>query len=131
MSSNLLAAAALALTLCASVAGEITPAAQQFQQEVAEHFTEGDGAPTGPVQLVECAPGGATRAFASGQWHEFRSGHWSLNAALNPPNNNRFVFAGQHGQPLEAVIPWREVQPDPARRSYELGDQSPSLRQRR
>ncbi len=109
MSSNLLAAAALALTLCASVAGEITPAAQQFQQEVAEHFTEGDGAPTGPVQLVECAPGGATRAFAFGQWHEFRSGHWSQNAALNPPNNNRFVFAGQHGQPLEAVIPWREV----------------------
>jgi hypothetical protein len=109
MSSTLLGGAALGLTLCASLAADFTPAAQQFQQEVAQHFTERDGAPTGPVQLVECTPGGTNRVFAAGQWYEFHNGHWNPNAALRPQNDSRFVFAGQQGQPLEAAIPWREV----------------------
>jgi hypothetical protein len=109
MSSTLLGGAALGLTLCASLAADFTPAAQQFQQEVAQHFTERDGAPTGPVQLVECTPSGTDRVFAAGQWHEFRNGRWSLNAGLKPQNDSRFVFADQQGQPLEATIPWREV----------------------
>jgi hypothetical protein len=106
---TLLTAAALALTLCASVAADFTPAAQQFQQETARHFTEKDGAPTGPVQLIECLTGGVNRAFAGGQWFESSNGRWNLNAALRPRDDGRFVFAGQRGQPLEAAIPWREV----------------------
>jgi hypothetical protein len=109
MSSSLLASAVLGLTLCASGAADFTPAAQQFQQEVAQHFTERDGAPTGPVQLIECAPNGVNRVFATGQWYEFRDGHWNLNTALKQQDENRFVFAGQQGQPLEAKIPWHEV----------------------
>ncbi|HEV7926907.1 MAG TPA: hypothetical protein VGR14_16235 [Verrucomicrobiae bacterium] len=109
MSSSLLGAAVLGLTICASLGAEFTPATQQFQQEVARHFTGLDGAPTGPVQLVECAPDGVVRAFAAGQWFEFRSGHWNLNAALRPQNDSQFVFAGESGQPLEVNIPWREV----------------------
>jgi hypothetical protein len=108
MSSTLFTAATLCLTLCASAAGEFTAAPQRFQQEAAERFTQNDGAPTGPVQLVECVQG-VVRAFAAGEWYEFRAGHWSLKAALNQRNDNRFVFAGQQGQPLEAAIPWREV----------------------
>jgi hypothetical protein len=109
MTSSLLGGAVFCLTVCASVAADFTPAAQQFQQEVADHFTDRDGAPTGPVQLVDCAPGGAIRVFAAGQWYEFGAGHWSLNAALRQQNESRFLFAGQQGQPLEAAIPWREV----------------------
>src|ERR1017187_9583080 len=109
MSSSLRGGAALGLALCTSLAADFTPAAQQFQQEVAQHFTERDGAPTGPVQLVECTPGGTNRAFAAGKWYEFRCGRWNLNAGLRPQNDSQFVFAGQQGQPLEATIPWREV----------------------
>ena len=67
MSSSLRGGAALGLALCTSLAADFTPAAQQFQQEVAQHFTERDGAPTGPVQLVESTPGGTNRAFAAGK----------------------------------------------------------------
>ena len=109
MSSSLRGGAALGLALCTSLAADFTPAAQQFQQEVAQHFTERDGAPTGPVQLVESTPGGTNRAFAAGKWYEFRCGRWNLNAGLRPQNDSQFVFAGQQGQPLEATIPWREV----------------------
>ena len=109
MSSTLLGGAALGLTLCASLAADFTPASQQFQQEVARHFTERDGAPTGPVQLIECAPSGANRVFAAGQWHEYQNGRWNLNATLRPQNDTQFVFAGQQGQPLPTAIPWREV----------------------
>jgi hypothetical protein len=109
MSKTLLGGAAFGLTLCASLAADFTPAAQQFQQEVAQHFAERDGAPTGPVQLVDCAPSGTNRVFAAGQWYEFGNGRWNLNAGLRPQNDSRFVFAGRQGQPLEAPIPWREV----------------------
>jgi hypothetical protein len=109
MSSALLVGAALGLTLCASLAADFTPAAQPFQQEVARHFTDGEGAPTGPVQLVECLPSGTNRVFSAGQWYEFRNGRWNLNPTLRRREESRFVFAGQKGQPLEATIPWREV----------------------
>src|ERR1039457_1156192 len=108
MSSSLLGGAALGLALCTSLAADFMPAAQPFQQEVAQRFTELDGAPTGPGHRVQCAPGGINRAFAAGQWYEFRGGRWNLNNALKPQNDSLFVFAGQEGQPLEAAITWRE-----------------------
>jgi hypothetical protein len=109
MSPSLLGGAVLSLAVGSGLAASFTPAAQQFQQEIAQRFTEHEGAPTGPVQLVECSPGGTTRAFAAGQWYEFQNGRWSLNAALRAPNDSQFVFAGPEGQPLAAAIPWREV----------------------
>src|SRR5664280_1920757 len=105
MSTTLLGGAAFSLTLCASLAADFTPAAQQFQQEVAQHFTERDGAPTGPVQLVECSRSGTNRVFADGQWHKYRNGRWNSDAVLRSQNDGRFVFAGQRGQPLEAAVP--------------------------
>ena len=109
MSSTWRAAAVLGLAVCGSPGEDFTPAAQQFQQEVALHFTARDGAPTGPVQLVECAPSGTKRVFAAGQWYEFRNGRWDLNSELRQANDSRFVFAGQQGQPLGAPVPWRDV----------------------
>ena len=109
MSSFFLGGTALGLTLCAGLAADFTPAAQQFQQEVAQHFTERDGAPTSSVQLIDSASAGTQRAFAGGQWYEFENGRWNVNSALKAPNDSRFVFAGLRGQPLEAAIPWREV----------------------
>jgi len=61
--------------------------------------------PTGPVQLVECAPSGTNRVFAAGQWYEFGNGRWNLNAGLRPQSDSRFVFAGQQGQPLKHPFP--------------------------
>ena len=109
MSTTLLGGAAFSLTLYASLAADFTPAAQQFQQEVAQHFTERDGAPTDPVQLVECSPGGTNRVFADGRWYEYRNGKWNPDAVLRPQNDDRFVFAGRRAQPLEAAVPWRVV----------------------
>jgi hypothetical protein len=109
MSSTLHAGAALGLSLFASMAAEFTPAAQKFQQEVAQHFTERDGVPSGPLQLIECMPGGVNRIFAAGQWYEFRSHRWEPNARLGQRNDSQFVFAGHDAQPLEAKIPWHEV----------------------
>jgi hypothetical protein len=82
MLSTHLGGAVLCLGLCAGLAADFKPAAQEFRQEIALHFAAQDGAPTGAVQLVECAPNGACRAFAGGQWHEFRDGRWSLGATL-------------------------------------------------
>ncbi len=109
VSSTLLAIAVLGSAVCPSLATDFTPALQPFQQEVAEHFTASDGAPMGPVQLIECVPGGVPAAFASGQWYDFRRGRWNLNPAVKPKNDSRFAFEGKHGQLLEAPIPWREV----------------------
>jgi hypothetical protein len=108
MSSNFLAGSALGLVLSSSLAADFTPGAQPFQQEVAPHFTDADGAPTGPVQLVESSPR-SNRVLAAGQWYEFRDGHWNLNDTWKQQNDNRFVLAGLQGQPLEAAIPWRDV----------------------
>ena len=109
MSSTLLGGAIFGLTLCAGLAADFAPAAQSFRQEVALQFAERDGAPAGPVQLVECAASGAVRAFSAGQWYEFQSGRWNTDAALKQRDDNRFIFAGQQGQPLEAMIAWRDV----------------------
>jgi hypothetical protein len=109
MSKTLLGGAILGLTLCASLAAEFAPAPQAFQQEVALHFSERDGAPTGPVQLTECAPGGFVSAFAAGKWYDFRAGRWNVNAALEQQADEQFVFAGSQGQLQRAKIPWREV----------------------
>jgi hypothetical protein len=109
VSATLLAGAGLGSAVCASLAADFTPALQQFPQEVAQHFSERDGAPTGPVQLLHGGPGGAPRVFSRGQWYSFRNEIWNLNPVLKPPNERRFVFPGQKGQRLEAGIPWREV----------------------
>ena len=109
MSSTWLGTAILGLALFASQAAEFTPAAQRFQQEVAEHFAERDGTPSGPVQWVECSASGVIRAFAAGQWYEFHAGRWTINETLKSRSEGRFVFAGGQGQPLEVNIPGREV----------------------
>ena len=109
MSSTFLGGVALGLTICSGLASDFTPAPQQFQQELALRFSQSDGAPPGAVQLIECPPGGPHRAFAAGQWYDFRDGHWRLDAALNQQTDNLFFFADRQGQPLKASIPWREV----------------------
>src|SRR5664279_6517632 len=109
MSTTLLGGAAFSLTLCASPAADFTPAAQQFRQEVAQHFTERDGAPTGRVQLVECTPSGTNRVVAAGQWYEFQDGRWQVNPVLKPESGAQFIFAESKGRPAGAPVPWREV----------------------
>ena len=72
MPTRFLIGAALGLAVQASVAADFQPAPQHFRQEIARHFTEKDGVPTGPVQLIDCAASGAIRVFAVGQWYEFQ-----------------------------------------------------------
>jgi hypothetical protein len=109
MQIRLLCSAALGLALQACLAADFQPAPQQFRQEIAQHFTGNDGAPTGSVTLVDCAVGGAVRVFAAGQWYEFENGQWRLNAALKPASDTPFTFADSKGLPIQAPLPWREV----------------------
>ncbi len=107
--ARLIFGAALGLVAQAGLTADFQPAPQQFRQEIARHFTEKDGAPKGPVQLVDCAAGGAIRVFAGGQWYEFRDGRWHVNTALKQATEAQFVFADSKGQPVRAPLPWREV----------------------
>jgi len=109
MSSVFQASVILCLTLCVAQGVEFTPAPQRFQQEVALYFTEQDGSPSGPIQLIEAGADGVIRSFASGQWYEFHAGHWSVNKTLKAQSDSQFVFADSHGKALQANIPWREV----------------------
>ena len=109
MSTAPFASAIWILMLSTGLAAEFTPAAQQFQQEFARHFSESNGAPVGAVQLIECLPDGAVRAFAGGSWREFRNDQWISIERLVERGENQFVFPGQGGQPLRAAVPWREV----------------------
>ena len=110
MSSTFLGGVALGLTICSGLASDFTPAPQQFQQELALRFSQSDGAPPGAVQLIECPPGGPHRAFAAGQWYDFRDGHWRLDAALNQQTDNLFLFADRQGHALaDAAARWRHL----------------------
>jgi hypothetical protein len=109
MPTRLLIAAALALALKASGAAGFQLALQHFQQEVAQHFSEKDGAPMGPVQLVDCATSGVIHVFATGEWYEFQDGRWHGNAALKPGGDTQFTFADSKGLPVQVAVPWREV----------------------
>src|SRR5438477_10454316 len=103
------------ILLCTSLATQLGTAAdftlapQRFHQEMAHIFTENNGLPSGPVQLVDAAPDGMIRAFSAGRWYELHGDRWSVNEALTSPDNNRFVFPNTGGKRIEVLIPWREV----------------------
>ena len=89
---------------------DFTPAPQAFRQEIAVRFSDTNGLPAGPIQLIDLdAPTGTPRAFAGGQWFEFRAGRWGANTALAAKDAATFVFAGPAGRPMTVPIPWREV----------------------
>jgi hypothetical protein len=90
-------------------AGDSIPAPQQFKQEVARRFTQKDGVAQGAVQLVECAPSGATRAFISGQWYGFNDGHWVGISELKSASEGEFTFFDGDDQLVRVEVPWREV----------------------
>jgi hypothetical protein len=98
-----------AVLLSGACAADFTPAPQQFRQETARHFALSEVPGSNRVQLIECPPGGPPRAFASGQWYEYKEERWIPNAALKPGAEDRFVFASREGRPLEAPAPWREI----------------------
>jgi hypothetical protein len=109
MLTKSLIGASLGLAITTGLAADALPAPQRFQQEVAQHFTENKGAPTGPVALVDCPASGAIRVFAAGQWYEFQNDQWHVNAALKHGSDTQFTFADSKGQAAQAPLPWREV----------------------
>ena len=109
MRARLLFSTTLGLVVQAGLAADFQPAPQQFLQEIARRFTGKDGAPTGPVALVDCAVGGAVRVFAEAQWHEFHDGQWQANTALKPGTDAQFSYADSKGVPAKAPLRWREV----------------------
>ena len=109
MLARFLIGTALGLAVQVGLAAGFQPASQQFRQEIARRFRAKDGAPEGPVALLDCIAGGTVRVFAGGQWYEFRDGHWEVNAALKAVKDTQFVFADSKGRPTYAPLPWREV----------------------
>src|SRR5438132_735352 len=103
----LCAGIALGLLIRNGPAAEFTPAPHHFRQEIARRFAQADGLPPGAVQLIECAPDGSTRAFASGDWYQFRDGHWE--SGLRSQSEQGFAFPDSKGERIEVPIPWREV----------------------
>ncbi len=87
----------------------IKPSPQAFLQEQARHFTAAEGAPTGAVQLIDCPPGGPTRAFSDSHWYELRDDKWAISEALRQKGEAGFVFADAAGRPVEVPMPWHEV----------------------
>ena len=94
----------LGLTVSVASAADFTPAGQRFQQEIARSFTAKDGAPPGPIQLIDAAPGSGIRAFSGGTWYEFRQGTWNQNPALAQKEDTQFVLPGTTDKPLTVPI---------------------------
>ena len=109
MLTKFLFGAALGLAVPTGLAADVQPAPQQFRQEIAQHYTEKEGAPMGAVQLLDCPAGGPTRTFAAGQWYEFRDRSWHVNDTLKPRSDDSFTFADNKGQTVQVPLPWREV----------------------
>lgn len=85
-----------------------SPAPQQFLQENARHFNAPDGLPAGPIQLIDIDPNGTVRAFAGGEWLEWRGGRWSKDAALSARSAAEFVLPSSD-QAVRLPIPWADV----------------------
>lgn len=92
-----------------SSAADSIPASQNFDQQIARHFGEGEGLPAGPAQLVDCAPGGAVAALVGGTWYVFAQGHWVERKFERRPTDDQFVFNDVLGHEVTAPVPWREV----------------------
>jgi hypothetical protein len=91
------------------LAADLAPAPQHFRQEMARRFSDKDGLPQGPVQLIECSSTGSKRAFISGRWYEFLEGQWRVQANLTPANSDGFAFEDGFGREVRVGIPWREI----------------------
>jgi hypothetical protein len=109
MHARLILGVTLSLALQGGSAADFQPAPQHFRQETAQQFDAVSGAPTGAVSLVDCAPDGVTRLFASGQWYDFDKGLWKMNALLKPASESEFTFADKTGQPERVPLAWRQV----------------------
>ena len=107
--ARFLTAAVLSVAIRAGFAAEFQPAPQQFRQEIAQRFTEKDGAPMGLMSLVDCTRDGVVRVFAEGNWDDFENGAWRANTALKAKNGASFCFANDKGMPVEVPLPWRDV----------------------
>jgi hypothetical protein len=97
------------VSACSVASGTaVTPAPQQFRQELAISFTSADGLPVGAVQLIDCGDGTQCRAFAGGMWYALRQGRWEAVAELAPAEG-AFAFAGSKGEPVRCPVPWQQV----------------------
>ncbi len=108
MRNLLLALCLMALTRPIPGATSFNPAPQQFDQEVAQSFTQSNGLPDAPIQLLDQTEGSSIRAFASGRWHELNAGRWNEIRALRP-GSTEFIVPDHGGKTITVPLPWREV----------------------
>jgi hypothetical protein len=104
---GLLLASSLA-TLKAFSADSV-PGPQSFLQESARRFSEQDGLPKGPAQLVLCRDGGTLSAFLAGRWYRYDGAAWLAQGDASPANPEEFAFMDRSGQRAAVPVPWREV----------------------
>jgi hypothetical protein len=90
-------------------AEKVIPASQHFRQEIAHRFTQKDGLPAGPAQLVECSQGGRVLVFLGGRWYAFGKGRWEVQADLSPANEKEFTLQNAAKGPKHVSVPWQEV----------------------
>ena len=93
----------------AAAAAELTPARQEFKQEIAHRFTERDGLPKGRPQLVQCSAAGEPRVFIAGKWYRWSQGRWAGIDTANVARADEFVFFDGTDHGVKVDIPASEV----------------------
>jgi len=88
--------------LAVHAAGTLTPAPQQFAQEVATNYLARHGLPDGGVQLVDVVPDGRVLALGTGEWFVFGGAGWRPETKLRASSNECQVVSGE-GQAI--VLP--------------------------
>lgn len=108
-STHLGICAAALLCLASTVCGaDFQPATQRFQQEIAIHFGAGSGLPNAAVQILQCNRAG-TNVFMAGKWYSCRGEQWAVSSQIVPTEPDRFAFANESNEILQADVAWQGV----------------------
>ena len=100
---------ALVLAHFTTSAADVIPVPQRFRQEIAHQYTDKEGLPRGPIQLLDCGPSGTVKAFVAGNWYGFQQNRWVIQESLRPAKDNEFALSDRLGQEVRLEVAWRDV----------------------
>src|SRR5579864_4611236 len=100
---------ALILVHLTTSRAEVIPAPQRFRQEIAHQYTNKEGLPRSPVQLLDCGPSGTVKAFVAGNWYSFQQNRWVIQESSRPAKDNEFALSDRLGQEVRLEVAWRDV----------------------
>jgi hypothetical protein len=87
---------------------EFKPAEQRFRQQVSVRFSEEQGLPRGPVQLIQIGKGGRVLVFTGGRWYALAGQRWELAISVKA-RDDEFAFIDESRGTAVVRVPGREV----------------------